>query len=443
MPKAKSAKKSTQLRHDPLADKLIDEKYKAEFATEKKKKKKSGSKGKKDVDSDHESVGEAGEEGDADEEMRASMAEEEDEGMNGTSSKKKSLKKVASKSSKDADDSDDDFEDDVIEEEGDEDDDVEYDDNGFIDANLTESEENVVNRFLKAGKAETRTLADIIMDKLREKEEEKGANEAEDTTVFQNTINPKIMEVYGAVGDMLAHYRSGKLPKAVKMLPHIKNWEELLWITRPDMWSPHGTYMLTRVFVSNLNDKLAQRFLNLVLLEKCREDIRVNNKLNYHLYMALKKALFKPGAFYKGILLPLAQSGTCTLREATIIGSVLAKVSIPGTHSAAALLRLIDMPYSGSTSLFIKTLLNKKYSFPMRVIDSLVEHFMSFESETRVLPVIWHQSLLVFAQRYNHVLDNDQCELLKGLVRTHNHHQITMEVRRYLGVKQSGMLIDR
>ena len=47
------------------------------------------------------------------------------------------------------------------------------DDNGFIDANLTESEENVVNRFLKAGKAETRTLADIIMDKLREKEEEK------------------------------------------------------------------------------------------------------------------------------------------------------------------------------------------------------------------------------------------------------------------------------
>ena len=84
-----------------------------------------------------------------------------------------------------------------------------------------------------------------------------------------------------------------------------------------------------------------QRFFSVVLLEKCRDDIRANNKLNYHLYMALKKALFKvginifkvcfnefcqPGAFYKGILIPLASSRTCTLREATIIGSVLAKV---------------------------------------------------------------------------------------------------------------------
>lgn len=36
-----------------------------------------------------------------------------------------------------------------------------------------------------------------------------------------------------------------------------------------------------------------QRFYSVVLLEKCRDDIRANNKLNYHLYMALKKALFK------------------------------------------------------------------------------------------------------------------------------------------------------
>jgi essential nuclear protein 1 len=132
---------------------------------------------------------------------------------------------------------------------------------------------------------------------------------------------------------------------------------------------------------------LSQRFFSIVLLEKCREDIRSNNKLNYHLYMALKKALFKAGAFYKGILLPLADSRTCTLREATIIGSVLAKVSVPGNHSAAALLRLSTMSYSGSTSLFIKILINKRYALPRRVVDALVDHFVQFQEETRVLPV--------------------------------------------------------
>ena len=103
--------------------------------------------------------------------------------------------------------------------------------------------------------------------------------------------------------------------------------------------------------------------------------------------MALKKALYKPASFYKGLLLPLAQSHTCTLREATIIGSALAKVSIQANHSAAALLKLLEMPYSGSNSLFIKVLLNKKYALPRRVIEALVTHFYGFIEETRVLPV--------------------------------------------------------
>jgi essential nuclear protein 1 len=158
-------------------------------------------------------------------------------------------------------------------------------------------------------------------------------------------------------------------------------------LTRPDEWSPSATYACTRIFASNLNEKMAQRFFNLVLLEKCRDDIRSNNKLNYHYYMALKKALFKPAAFYKGLLLPLAQSRTCSLREATIIGSVLAKVSVPGNHSAAALLRLAEMPYSGSTSLFVRVLLHKKYALPRRVIDALVKHFCTFEKEATLLPV--------------------------------------------------------
>jgi essential nuclear protein 1 len=106
---------------------------------------------------------------------------------------------------------------------------------------------------------------------------------------------------------MLSTYRAGKLPKALKMLPNLKSWEQILWLTRPDDWSPHSVYACTRIFASNLNAKMAQRFYNMVLLERCRDDIRTNKKLNYHLYMALKKALYKPSAFYKGILLPLAQ----------------------------------------------------------------------------------------------------------------------------------------
>ena len=115
--------------------------------------------------------------------------------------------------------------------------------------------------------------------------------------------------------------------------------------------------------------------------------------------MSVKKALYKPAAFFKGFLLPLCEGGDCTLREAAIIGSVLVKVSVPVLHSAAALLKIAGMEYTGANSLFIRILLDKKYALPYKVIDALVGHFLGFRSDKRDMPVLWHQSLLVFAQR--------------------------------------------
>lgn len=66
-------------------------------------------------------------------------------------------------------------------------------------------------------------------------------------------------------------------------------------------------YAATRIFACNLTDKMAQRFYNLVLLPRVRDDIAEYKKLNFHLYQALKKALYKSAAFFKGFLLPLCE----------------------------------------------------------------------------------------------------------------------------------------
>lgn len=50
-------------------------------------------------------------------------------------------------------------------------------------------------------------------------------------------------------------------------------------------------------------------------------------------------------------------------------------------------------------SYFIKLLIEKKYALPYRVLDAMVAHFMKFCDDSRVMPVIWHQSLLAFVQR--------------------------------------------
>jgi essential nuclear protein 1 len=250
-------------------------------------------------------------------------------------------------------------------------------------------------------------------------------------------LDPKVVEVYRGVGKVLSRYTTGKVPKAFKVIPNLRNWEEILFLTEPDMWTPHAVYQATRMFVSNLNARMAQRFLALVLLPAVRHDIHDNHRLHFALFQALKKATYKPGAFYKGLLLPLCASGSCTLREAVIFTSVLRRSSIPVMHSAAALLRIAEMPYSGVNSFFIRVLLDKRYALPYRVVDALVDHFTSFRDEERQLPVVWHQALLCFVQRYKAEIRAEDKVALKKLCRAQAHYLVTPEVQRELDAGRS------
>lgn len=244
---------------------------------------------------------------------------------------------------------------------------------------INEDDQKAFDLFM-SNKAQTkRTIADLIMEKLTEKKTEIQSQMSETGGAHSQInmqIDERIVHVYAQIKEILSKYRSGKLPKAFKILPSLANWEHVLYITEPDVWSAAAIYQATRIFASNLNAKMAQRFYSLVLLPRIRDDINEYKRLNFHLYMALKKALFKPAAFFKGILLPLCESKNCTLREAIIIGSIMAKSSIPMLHSAAALLKIAEMEYSGANSIFIRILLDKKYALPYRVVDAIVNHFV-------------------------------------------------------------------
>ncbi|CAD6984422.1 unnamed protein product, partial [Tilletia controversa] len=213
-------------------------------------------------------------------------------------------------------------------------------------------------------------------------------------------------------GSSLADMIMAKIEEADKISGGGKVTFKAGSLDEPETWTPHATLAATKIFVSNLKASQTQKFFDLVLLDKFRNEIRDEGKTSYQIYEALKKGLYKPAAFFKGLLFPLCESGTLTLKEAAIVASVLTKVSIPVLHSAAALLRLAEMEYTGPTSLLIRVLLDKKYALPYKVVDALVFHFLKFSQEgsgvegdrsgvagvgagERRMPVLWHQSLLV------------------------------------------------
>lgn len=291
-------------------------------------------------------------------------------------------------------------------------------------------------------------LADKIMASIREKEmqHESAAvplGAAQEEAQNEGVALPeKVIRAYSTVATILQTWTHGKLPKLFKVIPSLKNWQDILYVTNPEQWSPHVVYEATKLFVSNMTAKEAQKFVNLVLYERFRDNIETSedHSLNYHIYRALKKSLYKPSAFFKGFLFPLVESG-CNVREATIAGSVLAKVSVPALHSSAALSYLLKLPFSPATTVFIRVLLDKKYALPYQTVDECVYYFMRFriledgsngEDSTIVLPVVWHKAFLTFAQRYKNDITQDQREFLLETVRQRGHRDIGPEIRREL-----------
>ena len=232
-----------------------------------------------------------------------------------------------------------------------------------------------------ANNEESTNLADLILEKIYAHEAAQELGEVPGGGVEEDIeIPPKVVEVFTKVGLILSRHRSGPIPKPMKILPTVPNWEAILEITNPSSWSPQAVDAVTRVFVAS-KAIVVQRFLEMVVLERVKEDIFENKKLNHHLFKALERALFKPSAFFKGFLFPLVGGGTCTLREATIISGVLRRHHVPVLHSAAAIKGLCEIAAQeasqgteggGATNILVHTLLKKGYALPYQVIDALV-----------------------------------------------------------------------
>ena len=141
-------------------------------------------------------------------------------------------------------------------------------------------------------------------------------------------------------------------------------------------------------------------------------------------------------------------SKTLSGKEASIIGSILRKCSIPNNHASAALVKLSQLckddkiGVSVGALFFMRLLLVKKYAFPKEVKECLVNFFMGYYNfDKNKLPVLWHQTLLCFVQHYKLDLTEDEKMKLKDLNNKIGHHIIQSEISKELSF--SGMNINQ
>ncbi|KAF5401621.1 Essential nuclear protein 1 [Paragonimus heterotremus] len=239
--------------------------------------------------------------------------------------------------------------------------------------------------------------------------------------------------------DVLKHYRSGPLPKTVKMLPHLPAWEGLLGLLKPLEWTVHAYPRIVKIFASKGHEP-ALHFYENYLLPKVKQDIEENRRLCVQLFEALIASMFRPEEFVSGVFLPWIQS-EMSKTEGVILAHLIKKATLKARFAAVALALSLEEEFSIPRSMVIEALLSKHYHMPEAALERVLQYFLSFDKDCSVyfthenrMPVTWFRSLLLFLESYrNYVKPEERTKLVK-LCRQHEHPQITGEIRTLLSL---------
>ncbi|KJP86417.1 hypothetical protein AK88_03970 [Plasmodium fragile] len=118
-------------------------------------------------------------------------------------------------------------------------------------------------------------------------------------------LDALVQKCYETVGEELAHYKKGKLHRALTVLVKSPRWFDLLLLTKPKRWTTQATFEVTRLFSSGLKEKEVCIYYEFILLPIILDNIERNKKLETFLYKTLIKALYKSKAWMRGMLYPL------------------------------------------------------------------------------------------------------------------------------------------
>lgn len=82
-------------------------------------------------------------------------------------------------------------------------------------------------------------LAEMLRGKMFEKKTELDTAVSEPASLIIQKLDPAVVELYQGVRDVLKKFRSGRLPKAFKVIPKLPNWEQVSQYIVAPVHFPH------------------------------------------------------------------------------------------------------------------------------------------------------------------------------------------------------------
>lgn len=236
-------------------------------------------------------------------------------------------------------------------------------------------------------------------------------------------LKPKLLKILERTSLFLKVYRSGKMPKLIKILPSFKNFEEIMWLTRPDIWSDQAIFSITRSFLPKLDEMQMSRFYTLVLAPRFQETIFNRESMSIHIQKAIKLSSNFPFVFFSSLILPICESKNCSIKEGAILGSIISKYHFTPSVIMAVLIKLLKNPITPSKCMLCRIIVSKKYLIPHRIIDLLVDFFTI--NNGKIFSSHYKTFFIVFIKNYSLLLSNEEKKKILNFKKSKvkaNHH---------------------
>nr|UXY87636.1 bystin-like protein [Cryptomonas curvata] len=208
-----------------------------------------------------------------------------------------------------------------------------------------------------------------------------------------------MLKILERTGILLKVYRSGKIPKIIKIIPIFKNFEDLIWFTRPDRWSVQALFAISKLFVNKLNKFETKRFLTLVFLPRLQECIFKNQNFNLYIPLISKIANIVPKIFFSSIILPFFKNSNSYKKELVAVSLILLKISVQTNHISWGLIQLLKNQGNSSKFIILRVILTKNYNFSYRILDILVDFFIKNKKKTK--NVLFLKCYITFLKNYS------------------------------------------
>jgi len=199
---------------------------------------------------------------------------------------------------------------------------------------------------------------------------------------YAEIVKNKMIKILILSGSLLSSYTNGKIPKILKILPHLKYFEELIWYTRPDKWSLVALFKITSIYEKKIDEIKFYRYLNMIFIPRIIEMIIQKKKITPQIFNFIIKIANNHDETLVFIFALMLNANSFNSDKIKFLTKLLSKSNLKNKRIIILIHVLIQIQPDKKKLMLLKLLIRKIKIHSSKTIDLVLDYFIKHKDSS-------------------------------------------------------------